>query len=118
MTANRIANDTKMRTKQLNFMVDQLEEVYEDDDGIKYKLKKARELLEAGSIYMAAGTLQNIITSEKLIPKNHNVHKIIIENTRKLGYQHIMTQAGYEVIGKMISLYSFVKDYLLTYNIK
>lgn len=100
MTANRVANDAIMRAKQLNFMIDQLEELYEGDERIQYKLKNCRELLEVENVYMSAQTLQEMLLDPDLNAKHHREHLIIIANTRKLAYIIIMEQAGYSIMGR------------------
>jgi hypothetical protein len=100
MTANRVANDAVMRAKQLNFMIDQMEELYEGNEKIQYKLKNCRELLEVENVYMSAQTLQNMLLDKDLNAKNHMAHLTIIANTRKLAYIIIMEQAGYSIMGK------------------
>lgn len=100
MTANRVANDAVMRIKQLNFMIDQLAELYESDERIQYKLKNCKELLEVENVYMAAQTLQNMLLDRDLNKKHHDAHLTIIRNSRKLAYILIMEQAGYTILGK------------------
>lgn len=81
-------------------MADQLEEVHNDKDSIKFHIKNARELLKAENVYMAAETLQKIICDQELNKTSAPVHKIIIQNCRKFAYQEIMQQAGFEITGK------------------
>jgi reverse gyrase len=100
MTANRVANDAVMRIKQLNFMIDQMSELYENDERIQYKLKNCKELLEVENVYMAAQTLQNMLLDKELNKKHHDAHVTIIKNSRKLAYILIMEQAGYTILGK------------------
>ena len=102
MTANRIANDMRMRKNQLNFMCDQLEEVYDDHDSVIFRLKNIRELLIANNIYMAAFTLQKILFDPELLEKNEGPHKIIIENTRKEAFKNIMSQGAFEILSNYI----------------
>lgn len=101
MTANRVANDAIMRTKQLNFMIDQLAELYDEDERIQYKLKNCRELLEVENVYMSAQSLQNMLLDKELNKKNHDAHLTIIRNSRKLAYILIMEQAGYTILGRL-----------------
>ena len=100
MTANRLANDIKMRIQQLGFMAGQLEEVYDRDESIKFQLGNVKELLAVESIYPAAETLQKIITDRDLLQENARAHKIIIENTRKMAYLYIMKLSDYQILGK------------------
>jgi hypothetical protein len=102
MTANRIANDIRMRRNQLNFMCDQLEEVYDDNDAILFKLKNIKELIIAGNIYMGSSTLQKIIFDPELLEKNEKAHRIILENTRKEAFKNIMSQGAFEILSKYI----------------
>ena len=99
MTANRVANDAVMRIKQLKFMIDQLEELYEGEERIQYNLKNCRELLEVENVYMSAQTLQKMLLDKDLNKKNHKAHLTIIANSRKLAYIIIMEQAGYSILG-------------------
>jgi hypothetical protein len=102
MTANRVVNDVIMRVKQLDFMIDQMEELYQGNERIQQKLKNCRELLKIKNVYKSAQILQNMLLDKDLNTKNHMAHLTIISNTRKLAYIMIMEQAGYLIMGESL----------------